>query len=141
MQMQLAGTMRDTEYGQFRDAVSDKQYQDAFAIQQAEGRAQYGDFGGYADIYGDEAAKDMALAWAAANPDAAFAAGTITADEYYTLTGKKPHVRGRGAGNGTTLQSVLYGQYGQLVTPDASGSVSPERAAIAANTLLAGNRA
>lgn len=99
-QMQVASNLRNMEYSQFRDAVSDKQYADAFAIQQAESRAQFGDFSGYAAIYGEDAAKDMALAWAAANPDAAFAAGTITADQYYTLTGRDPHVRGKGGGGG-----------------------------------------
>lgn len=97
-QLQLAGNLRNQEYSQFRDAVSDKQYADAFAIQQAESRAQYGDFSGYEALYGKDAAKDMALAWAAANPDAAYAAGTITPEEYYTLTGRNPHVRGTGGG-------------------------------------------
>jgi hypothetical protein len=86
----LAGTMRDTEYQQFRDEVGDQQYADAWALQQAESRGQYGDFGGYADLYGDDAADKMRLTWASANPDAAYTAGTITAEEYYMLTGAQP---------------------------------------------------
>lgn len=86
----LAGAMRDTEYQQFRDEVGDQQYADAWNLQQAESRGQYGDFGGYANLYGDDAANKMRLTWASANPDAAYTAGTITADEYYMLTGAQP---------------------------------------------------
>ena len=82
--MQLAGQMRDVEYGQFRDAVADKQYADAFAVQEAEARAQYGDFSGYEDLYGD-AGTAMKYGWAAANPLLAFQMGTITKDQYDNL--------------------------------------------------------
>lgn len=88
--LSLASALRDTEYGQYRDKVGDQQYADAWALQQAESRAQYGDFGGYAALYGEEEANKMRLTWAASNPDAAYTAGTITADEYYMLTGVEP---------------------------------------------------
>lgn len=132
-QMQLAGQIRDSEYGQFRDAVSDKQYADALAVQEAEARAQYGDFSGYAALYGDDQAHDMALAWAAANPDAAWAAGTITADEYYKLTGKTP--RGAPGGGGSSGgDKWSYGgsgwnTYGEGLPLDYSTSAYPVLAA------------
>ena len=89
-QLSLAGAMRDAEYNQFRDEVGDKQYADAWALEQADALAQYGDFSKYAELYGDDVASRMRLTWASANPDAAYTAGTITADEYYMLTGVQP---------------------------------------------------
>ena len=101
-QLALASDLRNTEYQQYRDDKGDKQYEDAWALQQAETRAQYGDFGGFADLYGEDEANKMRLTWAAANPDAAYTAGTITADEYYLLTGKKPRKPGgNGSGGGS----------------------------------------
>jgi len=84
--MQLAGQLRENEYGQFRDAVADKQYADAFAIQEAESRAQYGDFSGYEAIYGADAVKPMKYSWAAQNPQLAYQMGNITKDQYDNLT-------------------------------------------------------
>lgn len=89
-QLSLAGTLRDSEYSQFRDAVGDDQYNKAWDLQQAEALAQYGNFSGFEDLYGKDEADQMRLTWASANPDAAWTAGLITADEYYKLTGKRP---------------------------------------------------
>ena len=127
--MQLAGQLRDAEYGQFRDAVGDRQAADAFAVQEAESRAKYGDFSGYEELYGKDAADSMRFAWAAANPDAAFAAGTITADEYFTLTGRDPHVRGSGGGGGGDsiwgYGGSGWNTYGEGVPSDYSPSAYP----------------
>lgn len=135
----LAGTMRDTEYQQFRDEVGDKQYADAWALQQAESRGQYGDFGGYAGLYGDDAANKMRLTWASANPDAAYTAGTITADEYYMLTGIEPRqplgtvvASGGSDGNSKAASDILREQTWQLyndavkANPDAAGEAYKE---------------
>lgn len=89
-QLSLANAMRDTEYGQFRDAVGDDQYNKAWDLQQAEALAQYGNFSGFEDLYGKDEADQMRLTWAAANPDAAWTAGLITELEYYKLTGATP---------------------------------------------------
>ncbi len=128
-QLQLAGQLRDTEYGQFRDAVGDRQAADAFAVQEAESRAKYGDFSGYEELYGKDAADSMRFAWAAANPDAAFAAGTITTDEYFTLTGRDPHVRGSGGGGGGDsiwgYGGSGWNTYGEGVPGDYSPSAYP----------------
>lgn len=91
--MQLAGQLRDVDYGQFRDAVADKQYADAFAVQEAEARAQYGDFSGYEDLYGD-AGTAMKYGWAAANPQLAYQMGAITREQYENL------LAGRGINEG-----------------------------------------
>lgn len=88
--LSIASALRDTEYNQYRDDVADKQYADAWALEQAETLAQYGDFSKYKDLYGEETANQMRLSWAAVNPDAAWAAGLLTELEYYQLTGALP---------------------------------------------------
>lgn len=92
-QYTMANQQRETQYNQFRDAVKDKQYADAMALQEAEARAQYGDFTGYGDIYGKDAQHQMAMAWASAseaNGQVAFDNGEISGEEYNHLFGKYP---------------------------------------------------
>lgn len=66
----LAGQMRDSEYGQYRDASgdfrTDREYygnradtEYAKLMTEAENLAKYGDFSGYAALYGEDAAKNM----------------------------------------------------------------------------------
>lgn len=83
----------ETEYSHGRDDVKDKQYEDAKALQEAEARAQYGDFSGYGAIYGEETQHRMALTWAAASPangQVAFDSQQITGDDYFNLYGSYP---------------------------------------------------
>lgn len=93
-QYSLAANLRDTEYNQYRDKLGDYQYNQAWDAQQAQQKAddlaKYGDFTGYAELYGEDAANRMQTTWAAANPGAAYISGVITADQYYTLTGEYP---------------------------------------------------
>ena len=104
---QLMGDLADRDYQQWSDAYSRGASAYALAGDEAAARATYGDFSGYADLYGDEAAKSMQMAWAAANPDAAWAAGDITADEYYILTGTQPRgAPGGGSGGGSGQRSM-----------------------------------
>ena len=98
--LQLAGQLRQNEYAQYRDAVGDRQTADARAVQEAEGRAQYGDFGGYAALYGEETARSMMMTWAQANPDAAYFNGSITPEEYRNFTGRWPRGSGHDGGGG-----------------------------------------
>lgn len=93
-QYSLAANLRDTEYNQYRDKLGDYQYNQTWDAQQkqqkADDLAKYGDFTGYAELYGEDAANRMQTTWAAANPGAAYISGVITADQYYTLTGEYP---------------------------------------------------
>lgn len=59
-------------------------------LQKAQALAQFGDFSGYAAIYGDAAAKNMTKVWNFQNPEAAYNLGRISADEYYSITGAYP---------------------------------------------------
>ncbi len=50
--------------------------------------ASYGDFSGYARLYGDDVANNMAQYWIYSNPQLAYSMGKISAEEYARLTGK-----------------------------------------------------
>ena len=52
--------------------------------------AAYGDFSGYAGLYGQETANSMAALWKAQNPELAYNTGRMTAEEYKAITGKYP---------------------------------------------------
>ena len=98
---QLMGDLADRDYQRWSDAYGRGAAAYALTGEEAAARAQYGDFSGYEQLYGKDAARSMQLAWAAANPDAAYAAGTISADDYYMLTGKQARqLPGAGGGGG-----------------------------------------
>lgn len=105
----LVQGMRDREYAQYEDALDDYNYnqeqtykreQDEQqraeeakekeyerAQSEAAARAKYGDFDGYAALYGTETAGKMREYWIAANPAVAYGMGLITAERYYAMTG------------------------------------------------------
>ena len=56
------------------------------AVERAEALGQYGDFSGYAALYGDEAAAQMRYTWIMSNPEIALAMGQITQQQYAQLT-------------------------------------------------------
>jgi hypothetical protein len=64
------------------------EYKDAYnrEMDRAEALASFGDFSGYANIYGEAAAKQMASNWAMQNPEVALAMGLITQQQYAMLT-------------------------------------------------------
>ena len=83
-------------------AIADNDYQRAQALMNeynngysrdlntAKTLAAYGDFSGYAGLYGQETADSMAALWKAQNPDLAYNTGRMTAEEYKAVTGKYP---------------------------------------------------
>jgi len=85
------------------EAVAQNDYQKAAAlldeynnqknerVTQAQTLAQYGDFSGYASLYGQATADNMSRVWALSNPDLAYTTGKITADDYYKMTGSYPN--------------------------------------------------
>ena len=94
-QYALASDMRGTDYNRYRDALSDYRYDQSLeeerARQLASDLGAYGDFSGYGELYGDDAAKRMQMTWAAANPLPAYMNGMITPEQYYEITGKYPY--------------------------------------------------
>lgn len=83
-------------------AIADNDYQRAQALMNeynngysrdlstAKTLAAYGDFSGYAGLYGQDTADNMAALWKAQNPDLAYNTGRMTAEEYKAITGKYP---------------------------------------------------
>lgn len=63
--------------------------------------AGYGDFSGYAKLYGDDVANNMTQYWIYSNPQLAYSMGKISADEYARLTGKSSKGSGSGGTGGT----------------------------------------
>ena len=88
-------------------AIADNDYQRAQALMNeynngysrdlntAKTLAAYGDFSGYAGLYGQETADSMAALWKAQNPELAYNTGRMTAEEYKAVTGKYPAEIGR----------------------------------------------
>jgi hypothetical protein len=74
------------------------------AVERAEALGQYGDFSGYAALYGDEAAAQMRYTWIMSNPEIALAMGQITQQQY--------------------AQLALYKQYPALAMTGATGGTS-----------------
>lgn len=114
---------KEAEYqAAISQALADNDYQRAVALTQelknqrsadldrAKTLASYGDFSGYAQVYGQDAANNMREVWNAQNPDFAYMTGNLTADQYYRLTGKMP--------NGTQ-PAQSYGGY--TATPTTTG--------------------
>lgn len=85
-----------------RAAVADNDYRRAAALldeyntqytrnlNDAKTKAAYGDFSGYASIYGQESANAMRNTWISQNPDIAYRTGAIDANRYHTITGNWP---------------------------------------------------
>lgn len=83
-------------------AIADNDYQRAQALMDeynngytrdlnaAKTLAAYGDFSGYAGLYGQETADSMAALWNAQNPELAYNTGRMSAEEYRAVTGKYP---------------------------------------------------
>lgn len=83
-------------------AIADNDYQRAQALlneynngytrdlNTARTLAAYGDFSGYAGLYGQDTANNMAALWKAQNPDLAYNTGRMSAEEYKAITGKYP---------------------------------------------------
>ncbi len=63
--------------------------------------AGYGDFSGYAKLYGDDVANNMTQYWIYSNPQLAYSMGKISEDEYRRLTGKSSGGSGSGGTSGT----------------------------------------
>lgn len=89
-----------------RAALADNDYKKAQALldeynngyqrdlKNAQILAEFGDFSGFLNLYGEDQAKNMEAVWRAQNPELAasldYAAGKIDAEQYKQLTGKYP---------------------------------------------------
>lgn len=132
---------REAEYqAAITQALRDNDYQRAVALTQemkdqrnadldrAKLLAGYGDFSGYAQLYGDDTAKNMRDVWMAQNPQYAYMTGNLTADQYYRLTGKMP--------NGTQPTPVYTPPVGDDNTPDDDREIPVPPGATPTNRLM-----
>lgn len=98
---QVAQALADNDYQkatallqeyQRRDNAAEemRRYNQEQAMADAKLRAAYGDFGGFASLYGQGTADAMQKYWAMNNPDYAYAMGLISAAEYQAMTGMAP---------------------------------------------------
>lgn len=68
------------------------EYNNAYsqAMTKAQALAQYGDFSGYSELYGADAARQMSATWEIQNPLLAYNLGRISAARYKQITGANP---------------------------------------------------
>lgn len=86
------------------------------ATDEAAKKAQYGDFSGYASLYGDDVANMMQRTWAMQNPQIAYASGKLSAEDYQALTGTTPANAAAASGSassggttsGTKTKQIIY---------------------------------
>lgn len=105
-QRQLENQRYDTEYANQQQQRAEQQ-----ALNDAKQKAAYGDFSGYAALYGQETANAMQQYWLYANPDYAYANGMISADQYAQYTGYYPSATSYSGGSsgGSSYRSYSSG--------------------------------
>ncbi len=94
----LLGDLADRDYGRWGDEYARRLNDYTLGLDEAAAMAQYGDFSGYAALYGPEAARTMLAGWAAQNPQLAYQQGAITPDQYQNLQQGLPMNEGLDAG-------------------------------------------
>lgn len=72
----------------------------SMAMTRAQQLANYGDFSGYSDLYGADAARQMSTTWALQNPLIAYNLGRISAAQYKAMTGTYPPSYSTGGSSG-----------------------------------------
>ena len=89
-QANVSSAIADNDYRRAQALMNE--YNNGYSrdLSTAKTLAAYGDFSGYASLYGQETANNMAALWKAQNPDLAYNTGRMTAEEYKAITGKYP---------------------------------------------------
>lgn len=89
-QANVSSAIADNDYKRAQALMNE--YNNGYSrdLSTAKTLAAYGDFSGYASLYGQETANNMAALWKAQNPDLAYNTGRMTAEEYKAITGKYP---------------------------------------------------
>lgn len=136
---------RDEEYGRYQDqlqryeaaqqleyeraqqekSAAERKEQESYRqrLDEAATLAKYGDFSGYADIYGEQTAESMKKYWISANPDAAYNMGLVDAAGYFAMTGK--YSPGQSAATQTSAKSS--GSYYPSTAPDGRDASAVQR--------------
>lgn len=124
-------------------------------LAQAQNLANYGDFSGYAAVYGDDAAKGMEQIWQQQNPDVAYITGKITKDQRDNIKAGRPindgldengkrvvPLRSGGSGGGTaSMSDIIRNQLGEMKNYAISkGTYNQAAADSYASQMAAANR-
>lgn len=113
--MQVAQALANNDYQRAAALFDESQNQYARSQDRAKILAGYGDFSGYAGLYGQDAADQMTTIWNTQNPDLAYQLGRISGEQYYNITGQYPigyTPAGSGyGGNGGVLGTHDYELY------------------------------
>ena len=86
----VAQAIASNDYDRAKALMNEYNNQENRDLNTAKTLAAYGDFSGYAGLYGQETADSMAALWRAQNPELAYNSGRMSADEYKAITGKYP---------------------------------------------------
>ena len=135
----VAQAIAENDYNRAKALMDEYGNQESRDAAMAKTLASYGDFSGYAKLYGDDAANNMAQYWIYSNPQLAYSMGKISADEYARLTGKYP-------GGKTTGSKVPGGKTLSEAFTEADNSkktmrVNPDQYKGLRQTLMQGNDA
>ena len=132
LEMQYKNAVRsaiaENDYARAQALMAEYDNQYARDMQRAQTLAGYGDFSGFAAIYGQEAANNMAALWKAQNPDLAWNTGAISAEEYKQLTGSYPQGYSAGGyggyGNGGSIGETFdsLAEMGRRLTKGLTGT-------------------
>lgn len=89
-QANVSSAIADNDYRRAQALMNE--YNNGYSrdLNTAKTLAAYGDFSGYAGLYGQETANNMAALWKAQNPDLAYNTGRMSAEEYKAVTGQYP---------------------------------------------------
>lgn len=107
----VAQAIANNDYQRAAALFDESQNQYARSQDRAKILAGYGDFSGYAGLYGQDAADQMTAIWNTQNPDLAYQLGRITGDQYFNITGQYPigyTPAGGGGGVSGTRDYELY---------------------------------
>lgn len=114
----VAQAIAENDYNRAKALMDEYGNQESRDATMAKILAGYGDFSGYAKLYGDDVANNMAQYWISQNPKLAYDMGRISAEGYARLTGKSSGGSGGGSGssgglfgNGSRSETVNTEQY------------------------------
>ena len=109
----VASAIAENDYNRAKALMDEYGNQENRDAAMAKTLASYGDFSGYARLYGDDVANNMAQYWISQNPKLAYGMGRISAEDYARLTGKSSGGSG-GSGGGSGRSGGLYGGGSEL---------------------------
>ena len=130
----VASAIAENDYDRAKALMDEYGNQESRDAAMAKTLASYGDFSGYAKLYGDDAANNMAQYWIYSNPQLAYSMGKISADEYARLTGKRT---GGKATGGKTLSAAFT----EADDSKETMRVNPDQYKGLRQTLMQGNDA